>query len=237
MLPQPKKSAPVYTTKIPSSGETIKFHPFLVEDEKALLIAQESEDLDVMIDTILDVISRCVLSTIDTDKLAIFDIEFIFLQIRAKSVGETAELIFSCDDCVTPTSKVKISFNLENINVEKNPKHTKRIPLFDDVGVMMKYPAYKSLKLLDSNLKDTEMEFDLVIDSVDYIFDKEEIHHVSDYSREEIVQFFNELTKENFNKVYEFFETMPQMVQRVKYKCPDCGKAHNKIIEGIEYFF
>jgi hypothetical protein len=235
MLPRP--TAPVYTTKVPSSNETIKFHPFLVQDDKALLIAQESEDIDVMIDTILDVISRCVVTPLDTSKLAIFDIEYIFLQIRAKSVGESAELIFPCDVCDTETSKVKITFNLENINVDKNPNHTKRIPLFDDVGVMMKYPSYQSLKLYNTDKKDAEIEFALVLECVDYIYDKEEIHYLTDYTEEEILGFFNKLTKDNFNKIYAFFETMPELVQRVKYKCPDCGKVHNVILEGIEYFF
>lgn len=234
----PRQILPTYTCKLPSTGEDIKYKPFTTRNEKALLLAQESEDLEVMTDTLIEVLSDCIVNKIDMNKIAIFDIEYLFLQIRSKSVGEIAELIFSCDACVdNPKAKIKISFDLNKVNVEFDKLHTKRVVLFDDVGVMMKYPTYKTLNKINENRSEDEIEFDLILECVDYIFDGNEIHRLEDYTEQEVLDFFDGLTKENFQKIYNFFDTMPKLVQRVKYNCPICSKKHDKVMEGIEYFF
>lgn len=233
----PKQILPTYSTKLPSTGEEVKFKPFTTKNEKALLLAQESEELDVMIDTLIDVLKDCIITKLDYDKLAIFDIEYLFLQIRCRSVGEIAELIFSCDACTDEKAKMKVSFDLNKVNVEFDKTHTKRIVLFDEVGVLMKYPTYKTLNKINENKTEGEIEFDLILECIDYIFNGNEIHKLEDESPQEVIDFFDGLTKPNFQKIYQFFDTMPKLVQRVKFNCPVCDKTHNKIMEGIEYFF
>ena len=137
----PKQSTPIYTTKIPSTDKVIKYRPFLVKEEKSLLIAQQSEDSTVMVDTLKAIVKDCVQDKIEVEDLAMFDMEYLLLQIRAKSIGEIAELIFACDVCEDPKAKVKINIDLTKIQIVKDPKHNKKINLFGDVGVVMKYPS------------------------------------------------------------------------------------------------
>ena len=139
----PIQNTPVYTIKIPSTKKEIKFRPFLVKEEKALLVAQQSEDTQVMLDTLKEILRNCIKTPIEVDELALFDIEYIFSQIRAKSVGEVVELIVRCDKCPEEDEKarVKLTFDLTKLNVTFPEGHNKKIALFDDVGVVMKYPS------------------------------------------------------------------------------------------------
>ena len=232
----PKQSTPVYNTVIPSTEEQVKFRPFLVKEEKTLLLAQQSEDVTVMVDTIKQVLNDCIKSDIDVNKLAIFDIEYLFSQIRAKSVGEISELIFPCDVCDDPKAKVKIQFDLTKLKVQRHPDHNKKISLFDNVGVLMRYPTINTVKRLESSEMSIDDLFVLIVDSIEYIYDGNEIYYTKEQTKEELVEFVNNLTQEQFSKIQQFFETMPKLRQDVTYTCPVCGRVHNKYIEGIESF-
>jgi Zn finger protein HypA/HybF involved in hydrogenase expression len=170
--------------------------------------------------------------------LAIFDIEYIFTQIRAKSVGEEIELIFRCQHCDDEKAKVKIKFDLTNIKVEFDPAHIKKIPLFDDVGVVLKYPTIEIIKKIDS-LKSENIDtlFDIVIDCIDYIYDSEEIYYAKEQSRTELEEFLNDLDSDQFSHIQNFFETMPKMKQEVNYTCPVCNASNQLVLEGLESFF
>jgi len=235
----PVQNTPIYTTEIPSTQESIKFRPFLVKEQKSLLLAQQSEDINVMADTLKDVIRLCVQSKIDVDKLAIFDLEYIFSQIRAKSVGENVDLLFSCDDCTDEKSRVKISIDLTKLKVETDPTHQTKIGLFNDVGIVMKYPSINVLNALEKYGVDSEIDlvFDIVCQCIDYIYDNKEVYHAHEQSKEELTTFVNNLTTEQFGKIESFFETMPKLRQRVNYTCPMCSKEHNKVLEGLNSFF
>ncbi len=234
----PKQNTAIYTTTLPSTEKKVKFRPFLVKEEKALLIAQQSEDKNVMVDTLKTIIKDCVIDKIDIDSLAMFDLEYLLLQIRAKSIGEIAELVFSCDVCEDPKAKVKIAFDLTQIKVTKDPNHTKKINLFDDVGIVMQYPNIDEITTFsDLNLDNIESVFDLIIDSIEYIYDGNEIYHTKEQPKSEVEDFINNLTQQQFKLIENFFETMPKLRQDVKYTCPICAKVHNKYIEGIESFF
>jgi hypothetical protein len=238
----PKISLPIYNAILPSTEETVKFHPFSVKEEKHLLIAQQSEDENVMLDTMELVVSNCLVSEVDVSKLAFFDIQYLFLQIRAKSVGEISDLIFACDVCEDENARVKVSFNLTKIQVVKHDNHTKRIPLFDDVGIVMKYPKFDILKAFNNvETDDYQLSLDMVIDSIDYIYEESEIHRQEGLSDEkwkaELTDFVEGLTDDMLSKILVFFETMPKLTQKVKYTCPKCGLVHDKIMEGIEHFF
>mgnify|MGYP006273477415 CR=1 FL=1 len=232
----PKQSTPIYNDTVPSTEQSIKFRPFLVKEEKSLLLAQQSEDVSVMVDTIKTVLSDCIIDDIDVNRLAVFDIEYLISKIRAKSVGEIVELIFPCDVCTDPKARVTIRFDLTKLNIQKDPDHTRQIPLFDSVGVMMKYPSINTIKTLELSDMGIDEVFDLVSECIDYIYDENEIYHTSEQPKSEIIDFINNLTQEQFGKIQKFFETMPKLRQDVNYTCPVCGRQHDKYIEGIESF-
>ena len=237
----PMMSAPTYTMVVPSSGVSVKFRPFLVKEEKALLIAQQSEDIGVMIQTLKGIINTCVLETLDIDKLATFDLEYMFTQIRAKSVGEIIELIFPCDidhGEDNEKARVKVSIDLTTLIVEKDPNHNNKINLFGDVGVVMKYPTMDVMKRLENlDTNDLDKVFSVVADSIDYIYQGEEIFYGKEQKHEELLQFLNNLTSEQFVKIQQFFATMPRIKKEIEYTCPVCQKHHRKMLEGMQSFF
>jgi hypothetical protein len=236
----PIQSTPIYTITIPSSKESFKYRPFLVKEQKALLIAQQSEDPMVMVDTLKQVVQACSQSKIDVDKLAVFDLEYIFSQIRAKSVGEIVDLFFYCDDCDTEKAKSKVSIDITKLQVQFFPEHESKISLFDDVGVMMKYPninVVKKIEKMGSVSSEVDLVFDIITECIDYIYDTSEVYHAKDQSKEELSEFINNLTSEQFQKIEMFFETMPKLQQKVSYTCPVCTKEHNKTLEGLNNFF
>ena len=229
---------PIYTLTVPSTKKEFKYRPFLVKDEKALLVAQQSEDTTIMLDTIKEVIRSCAKSEIDVDSLATFDIEYIFTQMRAVSVGELVELIFACDDCTVDAARVKLTLNLQEMKVVVDPKHTLNIKLFDEVGVMMKYPTIDTLKKVEtSDVNDMVQLEQLVVDCMSYIYDGDEIFHANEQTPEELTEFINNLTSEQYEKIQHFFRTMPKLRQDIQYKCPVCSKQHNKYLEGLSSFF
>lgn len=237
----PMMNTPTYNMVVPSSGLSIKFRPFLVKEEKALLIAQQSEDLTVMVDTLKSVISSCVVDKIDIESLASFDIEFMFTQIRAKSVGETIELLFPCDmehGEENEKAKVKISIDLTQLQVEIPPDHTNKIELFGDVGVVMKYPSINVMKRLEG-LEETDIDkiFNVIADCIDYIYQGDEIFYSKEQKPDELLQFLNNLTSEQFLKVQLFFSSMPRIKKQITYNCPVCSREHNKVLEGMQSFF
>lgn len=234
----PSMKTPVYTVKIPSSNKEVKFRPFLVKEEKALLLAQQSEEQNVMINTLKSIIQGCILDNIDVDKLAMFDYEYLFTQIRCKSVGENTELIVKCDDCDNEKAQVKLNIDLTKCDVTVPENHSNNILLFDDVGVVMKYPGLDTLEKIDKmNMGDLDAVFEVIIDCIDQIYDSKEVYHRKEQSQQELLQFVENLTQEQFKKLEEFFTSMPVMKQEVEYDCPVCAKHHKKVIKGIESFF
>ena len=237
----PFNTTPTYNVTIPSTQENIKYRPFLVKEEKALLIAQHSEDQIVMIDTLKNIIKSCTLDKINPDTLATFDIEYLFTQIRAKSVGENVDLLFPCDidhGEDNEKAKVKITFDLTKINVEIPEGHNKKIELFDDVGVIMKYPSINIIKQLENvSIDDIEAVFNIISSSIDIIYNGSEMFHTKEQNKKDVVEFLENLTSNQFSKIQKFFDTMPRLRQSVKYTCPVCSREHDKVLEGLDSFF
>jgi|688.fasta_scaffold67528_3 hypothetical protein len=240
----PLNTSPIYNLTIPSTKQNVKFRPFVVKEEKALLIAQQSEDTKVMVDTLKSVVASCVKDNIDIDKLAIFDLEYIFTQLRARSVGEVIEVIMSCDEDhgdKDNLAKVKIQIDLTKLNVSVDEKHTNKISLFGDVGVVMRYPSIDILKKLESidaiASQEVEAVFNIVVECIDYIYDAEEVYHAKDQTKKELIDFIENLSSDQFKLVQAFFETLPKMSHKVEYNCPVCGKHHDVALEGLESFF
>jgi hypothetical protein len=237
----PMNSTPIYNLVVPSTKKSVNFRPFLVKDQKALLIAQQSADQVIMVDTLKEIIKSCISESIDVERLAIFDIEYIFTQLRAKSVGETVDIILSCDeDHGEDNKKAKLehTVDLSKIQVVEKEGHTNKIGLFGDVGVVMKYPSINTIKqmngLSEANPDDS---FKLVANSIDYIYDNDEVYHSKDQTSEELMEFINNLTAEQFGKIQKFFDTMPKLTHTIDYNCPVCNKAHIVVLEGMESFF
>ena len=230
-------STPVYTLAVPSTGKELKFRPFLIKEEKTLLIAQQSEDPIVMVESLKEVIQSCV-KDIDVNDLATFDLEYIFTQIRSKSVGEIIELMMLCDTCTDEKAVAKVSIDLTKIQVEKNPEHKAKIHLYNDVGVVMKYPTLDILKKMESiNTNDLDEVFNVVVDCIDYIYNEEEVFHAKEQTKQELLDFVNNLSSDQFAEVQKFFETMPKLKHEIDYVCPVCSKEHHKVLEGLNSFF
>ena len=177
----PMNTQPTFNMVIPSTGKSVKFRPFVVKEEKALLIAQQSEDPTVMVDTLKTVFTSVIQDKIDVDKLATFDIEYMFLQIRGKSVGETIDLLFNCDEDhgeQNEKARSKVTINIQDIKVTKPEEHTNNIPLFNNVGIIMKYPTLDATDLLQE-ASGIEEVFNLVADLIDCIYDGDDVYYLS----------------------------------------------------------
>lgn len=233
----PKQVHTVYEVEVPTTGKKVKFRPFIVKEQKALLIAQQSEDEEVMLDTLKEVVSSCVQTKdFDVDKLAVIDLEFLLTNIRAKSVGEVAAARLLCDE--DPSHKgAEINIDLTKIKVIKDPNHTNKIELFADVGVVMKYPSLKTIRAFTNVEDETNVDFEVAMSCIDYIYDKDQIYYAADHTREELVDFIENLSDDSYEKIAKFFKTMPVLKQEVEFVCETCGKQHKKMIQGLTSFF
>jgi hypothetical protein len=233
----PMMQTPTYELTIPSTKKKVKFRPFLVKEQKALMIAQHSEDPQTMIDTLKDIIKNCVQNT-DVNKLAMFDLEYIFLQLRAKSIGEIADVVYSCLQCNDPKAKVTLNIDLSTINVEFNKDHKETIELFGDVGVKMRYPGLDLLSKVDEiDMNSPDDALKVISQCIEYIYDGDKIYDAKDQTAEELNEFLENLTDAQFKKIKLFFETMPKLKKNVQFDCPVCKFHHNYNIQGINNFF
>ena len=234
----PVIQTPTYELIVPSTKQKIKFRPFLVKEEKALLLAQQSENEQTMLDTLNSVITSCTFGKLETETLAMFDIEYIFIQLRAKSVGEISELIFSCLECGDPKAKIKVEIDLLSLQVSVDPDHKMAIDLINGVGVKMKYPGLEMLhKFKDIDENDVNGVFDLIIDCIESIYDDDNFYPASEQTREELEAFINGLTQEQFQKIQNFFETMPKLEKKIEFHCPICQYHHMQTLQGLNGFF
>lgn len=228
----PKQVLPIYTLKVPSTGKTVKFRQFTVKEEKAMILAKESEDVEVITNAVVEVIKSCVTGIEDVNALALFDIEYIITRLRAKSVSERIDLKMLCD-VDEEHEKIPVMIDIEKIEVKFPEGHSKEIPLYDDVGIVMKYP---SIGLMSSIGKMDGLE--LMLECIDYIYTKEEVYHAKDSTKEELLEFLNNLTQKQLDKIQEtFFDKMPTYSHEVQYKCRECGHEHVKTIRGLASFF
>ena len=234
----PVMSVPTYELTVPSTKQKIKYRPFLVKEEKTLMIAQQSEDETVMLNTLKSIISGCTFDKLSVDTLAIFDIEYIFTQLRAKSVGEISELIFMCKQCNDPKARMHVDIDLTSLKVEFNEKHMVTIPLFNDVGIKMKYPSLTLLdKMKEFDNNEVSAIFDVITECIDSIYDEDTVYPAAEQTKEELEVFINNLTQEQFLKIQQFFETMPKLEKTIEFSCPVCKHEHSHTIRGLSGFF
>jgi len=232
----PKITLPVYSVKIPSTKKVWKFNPFLVRDEKALLIAGQSEDLSVIVDTIKEVIKNCSKTDIDVDSLSFFDIEYMFLQLRSVSIGEEVNLLFACDHC---DSKTPVAVNLKSSYVEDGgapSPHSNRITIQEGVVLEMRYPDVED-KILMQGQYGVDEFLNIICKCIHKIYDNDQIIDSSGYTPEEIKEFVLGMMPDQFSAIKNFFDTMPFVRIDIDYSCVGCGVVHKKFMEGISNFF
>ena len=236
-MPLPKISTPTYELTVPSTGKNIKFRPFLVKEEKILIIAMESQSDQQIAQAVNDVLSNCILTKgVKIDDLSTFDIEYLFLNIRGKSVGETVDVMITCPD--DNETKVPVQINLDDIQIVKDDNHQRDIPLDDNLTMRMKYPAMgefvKNNFSVDMQVDDT---FDLVCSCIEQVFSEEESWAASDCTKKELHEFLEQLDSSQFKKIEQFFETMPKLSHTLKVKNPNTKVVNNITLEGLNAFF
>jgi hypothetical protein len=238
-MPLPKISTPTYELELPSTNETIKFRPFLVKEEKLLVLALETEDTKQITNAIKTVIKNCIETKgIKVEALPTFDIEYLFLNIRGKSVGEDVEVNIICPDDGETTVPVKI--NLDDIRVKKNENHTTKVKIDDEIMMEMKYPSLDQFikSNFDFNDKNAiEQSFDLISSCIDKIYTKDEVWTASEVSKKEITEFLEQMNSSQFKEIEKFFETMPKLSHAITVKNPNTKVESEVILEGLSSFF
>lgn len=235
----PRISTPTYELELPSTGQTIKYRPFLVKEEKLLVLALESEDTKQITTAIKTVIKNCIETKgIKVESLPTFDIEYLFLNIRGKSVGEEIEVNLICPDDETTTVPVKI--NVDDIKVQKNPDHNKQIKVDDSIMMEMKYPSLDQFIKSNFDLSaDNTMDqsFDLIASCIDKIYTEDEVWAAADVSKKEILEFLEQMNSTQFKDIEKFFETMPKLSHKVTIKNPNTEVESEVVLEGLSSFF
>ncbi len=238
-MPLPKISTPTYEMVLPSSNKKIKYRPFLVKEEKVLILAMESQDTATVANAVKDVLKNCILSRgIKVEKLSTFDIEYLFLNIRGKSVGETIEVMVTCPD--DGKTQVPTSINIDEIKVIIEDGHQKDIKLDDTYSLRMRYPSLDEFvknnfaTASDISVDDT---FDLIASCVDQVYSEEESWAAADCTQKELSQFVESLNSNQFKEVEKFFETMPKLSHTVTVINPNTKKENEVVLEGLQNFF
>ena len=233
----PKLNTTIHELSLPSSGEKIKFRPFLVKEEKILLTALEGGEEKEITNATKQIISQCITSEdFDINSIPTFDVEYIFLMLRSKSVGEQIELKYKPECYEKCKTYAEIKVDIKEVKVEKTKNHTNRIKLTKDVIVDLKYPKIDALAGLDS-ANQVDMVFGIVLDCIDKIYEGEETHNVSDYKKEELMEFLDSLNTDQFKEIQNFFDTMPKLRYHAQWSCPKCGVEDVKVVEGLNSFF
>ena len=228
----PILEVPTYELTLPSTGKKITYRPFLVKEHKILLTLSEASD-DETSRIVNDLVDVCTFNKINAKELPHFDIEYIFMFLRARSISEIVDVIITCANC---DKQYDASFNIENILVEKADDHSNKILLNDTVGVEMKYPKFDQVvKVFDKN--DSEDVFKLIVKSIQGIFEGDNYWDAKEQTEEDIETFINSLTKEQFEKIEKFFTSSPRIVQVVKSDCPHCSHHNTSRIQGLQNFF
>ena len=237
-MPLPTISTPSYELTLPSSNRKIKFRPFLVKEEKILIIAMESQDSQQIANAVKDVLSKCILTKgIKTEKLSTFDIEYLFLNIRGKSVGEQIEVMITCPD--DGKTQVPMSINIDSIKVKKSKDHKPDIKLDDTYTLRMRYPSLD--EFIKSNFSGENIKvddtFELIASCVDQVYSEEESWTSEDCTKKELVDFIEQLNSSQFKHIEKFFDTMPKLSHKVKVKNPNTKVESEIVLEGLQNFF
>lgn len=231
----PILNTPKYYVELPLSKKTVEYRPFLVKEEKILLMALESQDQKQIMNAMRDIIDACTFGKIESRDLPVAELEFLFLKLRSKSVGENSHIGLACKSC---SGKNEVDVNLEEIKLTVPGDITTKIMLTDTVGLIMKFPTSDDvLRSIDSNKSDVENTYAVIIASIDKIFDTENVHDAATQSKQELQDFIESLNKQQFEKIKVFFNNLPKLKHELDYQCTKCGSINHVVLEGLESFF
>ena len=237
-MPLPKINTPTYELTLPSNGKKIKYRPFLVREEKILIMALETEDQKLITAAIIQILTACIMTRgVKLNELATFDIEYLFLNVRSKSVGETISLNLICPD--DEKTSVEVSIDLDSIKVKKDKSHTNIVKLDNNLSQKLKNPSMK--QFIESNfeagVETVSNTMDVVISSIDMIYNEEESWNASESSKKELEDFIDQLNTKQFKLIENFFDTMPKLSHKIKVKNPKTDVESTVLLEGLAAFF
>jgi len=239
-MPLPKINTPTYELVLPSTGKKIKYRPFLVREEKILIMAMESEDMNQITGAIIQIISDCLLAKdIKVESLATFDIEYLFLNIRAKSVGETIEVNITCPD--DGETQVEMSINIDDIKVKKTRGHKNIVKLDDELSMKLKYPSLD--QFIENNFdtgqtnNDISQSLSMITSCIEMVYNQEESWEAKDCSQKELSEFVEQMNTKQFKQIEKFFTTMPKLSHEIAVKNPNTGVESEVVLEGLASFF
>tara|TARA_S200000501_G_scaffold336570_1_gene342057 strand:+ start:88 stop:813 length:726 start_codon:yes stop_codon:yes gene_type:complete len=240
-MPLPKINTPTFELVLPSNGKKIKYRPFLVREEKILVMAMESDDMKQITSAIIDILNNCILTkTIKIEKLSTFDIEYLFLNVRSKSVGETVEVNVTCPD--DGETQVQMEIDIDSIKVQKDKNHTNIVKLDDNLSMKLKYPSMNefienNFDASDTSRSEVSQSLDMITSCIDMIYNEEESWSSSDSTKKELSEFIEQLNTKQFKDVEKFFTTMPKLTHTVKVKNPNTKVESEVVLEGLASFF
>ena len=240
----PKLDVPMYTVNLISTGKPVRFRPFLVKEQKLFLMASESEDSNEMVSVIRQVLKNCVLDEVDIDSLPTFDLEYLFMNLRARSVEEIVDLRYKCNNTVKGdngedkkcSGVVEFKMNLLEVQPTKNPDHKNKIQLTENLGIAFKYPTFEMIQRYEK-MDEGQVMMNILVDCIDYIYDKDQVYYAKDSTRKELEEFVDNLQQKDLEKFKEFFDTMPEIKKDVHFKCPKCEYEEDITIKGMQNFF
>jgi len=240
----PKLDVPTYEVDLISTGKTVRFRPFLVKEQKLFLMASESEDSKEIINVVRQVLKNCIIDEIDIDSLPTFDLEYLFMNLRARSVEEVVKLKYKCNNNIKDEKGdenkcigiVEFDLNLLEVKPTKNPNHTNKIQITDNLGICFKYPTFEMVQKYE-NLSENDLMMNILVDCIDYIYDKDNIYYAKDTSRKELEEFVDNLQQKDLEKFQSFFDTIPEIKKDVHFKCPKCSYEEDITIKGMQNFF
>ena len=237
-MPLPKIATPTYELELPSTGATVKYRPFLVKEEKVLVIALESEDNKQITNAIKAVLKSCILSKgLKVENLPTFDIEYLFLNIRGKSVGEDLEVNIICPD--DEETQVPVTINLDEIEVQRDDNHTNKIKVDDSIMMEMKYPSLDQFIKNNFDFNDNMMDqsFDLIATCIDKVYTEDEVWTAADCTKKEMRDFLEQMNSQQFKEIETFFETMPKLSHTINVTNPKTKVKSDVVLEGLSSFF
>jgi len=240
----PKLDVPTYEVNLISTGKPIRFRPFLVKEQKLFLMASESDEPKETVQVIRQVLKNCIIDEIDVDSLPTFDLEWLFINLRARSVEEIVNLRYKCNNNVKDeegkdvkcSGYVEFDVNLLDIEPSKNPEHTNKVQITENLGVVLKYPTFEMVQKYEG-LQENDLMTNVLVDCIDYIFDKEQMYYAKDTTRAELTEFVDNLQQKDLEKIKLFFDTIPEVKKDVTFECPKCKYNEQIAIKGIQNFF
>ena len=239
-MPLPKINTPTYEIELLSSGKKIKYRPFLVKEEKILLIALETQDMKQISNGVIQILNNCIITRgIKVQSLATFDIEYLFLNARARSVGETVGVQLPCPD--DDETNVDVEIDIDSIKVQKSKEHKNIIKLDNRYSMKLRYPSFEQFIgdnfELNDNVSDITKSLDMITSCIEMVYDKEESFSASECSKKELTEFVDRLNSKQFKEIEKFFETMPKLSHTVKVKNPNTNVESDVVLEGLASFF